>query len=118
MTSSPEKKPKVYTLAEEVAWAREDQKSGMAPRGRIYLHNITAYRTLNQDLGLEQSKPVSTYDLDDETRDRLIAHARQDASLAVIVAASCEKEILRVRSLVIFMIGLLFIVLYLLVRGT
>ncbi len=67
------------------------QKEGLAPRGSLHLFNEAARHNLDQDLGNEEGSNYS-YDIDQETRDRLIAHARQDASLAAMLANEALKE--------------------------
>lgn len=61
------------------------QKEGLAPRGKLHLLNEAARYNLDQDLGNETGSNYE-YDLDDAMRDRLLAHTRQDASLAVMLA--------------------------------
>ena len=78
------------SLRESLEIERQLQKDGLAPRGTLHLHNVRARFNLDQDLGLEPGH-LHTYDLDDETRDRLIAHTRQDASLAVYAAHAAER---------------------------
>ncbi len=49
--------------------------------------------TLGGDLGEHTGAWESHYDLDEPTRDRLIAHARQDASHAVTAAERAVSDI-------------------------
>jgi hypothetical protein len=46
--------------------------------------NMLAQNILHQDLGMFPGDIHASYDLSDEVRDRLIAHARQDAAHAVL----------------------------------
>lgn len=80
----------MVSLRESLDIERQVQKDGLAPRGTLRLHNVRALFNLDQDLGPEPGH-LHTYDLDDETRDRLIAHTRQDASLAVYTAHASER---------------------------
>lgn len=96
------------SLREEIKCAKDNQRDGLAPRSRVYLHNVIAEYTLRQDLGEEKvATPFRAYELNDETRDRLIAHTRQDASLAVIVAAEVEKRLVRIERILIVIFLLL-----------
>ena len=52
------------------------------------------------DLGYHADSPVTNYGLDDATRDRLIAHARQDAALIYATLTQTRKEIRSLRNLV------------------
>ena len=78
------------SLSELLRIERGLQKDGIAPRGTLHLHNVRTRFTLDQDLGNEPS-PLMSYDLDEDTRDRLIVHARQDSSLAVYAAHASER---------------------------
>ena len=87
-------------LHERLNLERRLQKDGIAPRGTLHLHNVRARFTLDQDLGNEPG-PLSVYDLDTETRDRLIVHTRQDVSLAVYSAYAAERLGIQNRRLLI-----------------
>ena len=79
-------------LGQRIAEERAAQKDGIAPRGSIYLHDVRAKFTLDQDLGhVKGHVNFDDFDLDDQTRDRLLVHARHDASLAVNTAYAAEK---------------------------
>lgn len=54
-----------------------------------------ARNILHDDLGYF-TDPNTTYHLNDTVRDRLIAHTRQDAAHALVVAISNQKAIARV----------------------
>lgn len=96
------------SLREEIQCAKDNQRDGLAPRSRIYLHNVIAEYTLRQELGEEKvATPFRVYELNDETRDRLIAHTRQDASLAVIITSEVEKRLVRIERILIFIFLLL-----------
>jgi len=85
------------------------QKEGLAPRGKLHLFNETARYTLDQDLGHEAGS-AQEYDLDEITRDRLIAHTRQDAALAVFLAneATTNSRAAKILGwIIVFLLGLL-----------
>ena len=82
---------------------RDLQKEGIAPRGSLHLHNVMAKFTLEQDLGLRDSVKID-YGIDNQTRDRLIVHTRQDASLAVYTANAAEKLGIKNRRLLIIVL--------------
>lgn len=75
-------------LNESLKIERELQKDGIAPKGTLHLHNVRARYTLEQDLETDSGY---TYDLNSDVRDRLLVHARQDASLSVYAAHASEK---------------------------
>ena len=60
-------------------------------------NNVVAQNILEGDLGYFRDAGIAQYDLDEEARDRLIAHARQDAALAVLNSASLLAEVARMR---------------------
>jgi hypothetical protein len=53
------------------------------PKLEGLIRGAVAQNVLHEDLGLHADEP-RYYDLDQETRDRLLAHARQDAAHALI----------------------------------
>lgn len=60
------------------------------------LSHWTALHTLDEDLGRYPDMPLTDYGLNDATRDRLIANARQDAAQALIntlYIAKCVRSI-------------------------
>lgn len=59
--------------------------------------------SLHQDLGYLKKDFPQDYDLDDVTRDRLIAHARQDIVLAYVAIIHTRKELRGLRSIVWFL---------------
>jgi hypothetical protein len=63
------------------------------------INEITARNVLRTDLGFYSDIPAD-YDLDEATRDRLIAHCRQDAAHAVIVAGDIFKAVKQLKSYV------------------
>lgn len=96
------------SLKEEIQCAKDLQRDGLAPKSRTYLQNVIAEYTLRQELGEEKvSVPFRVYDLSDETRDRLIAHTRQDVSLAAIIASQIERRLVRVERILIALFLLL-----------
>jgi len=48
---------------------------------------------LREDLGEYKTDWLASYSLDEHTRDRLIAHARQDAAHAVLIASRIRGEV-------------------------
>lgn len=69
----------------------------------------TAQNVLHEDLGYFSSK-TAAYDLDPPTRDKLLAHARQDASHAVYASMTVAREVRRLRGTVCIF-GLLIVAL-------
>lgn len=62
-----------------------------------FIDFMTSRNILHEDLGYIET--VQTfYHLDEATRDRLLAHARQDAALAVLNVGSLRKEITALRT--------------------
>ncbi|MBX4952114.1 MULTISPECIES: hypothetical protein [Rhizobium] len=55
---------------------------------------------LKEDLCELKNDWPTSYGLDEDTRDRLIAHARQDAALAYYSSSNAKKEVKRLRFLV------------------
>jgi len=60
--------------------------------GQPEIDATIARNILHEDLGHFDSQ-LTTYGLDDATRDRLIAHARQDAAHAVMGIGTLTKEV-------------------------
>lgn len=58
--------------------------------------NVTARNVLHQDLGRYAGRHTK-YDLDEETRDRLIAHTRQDAAQALLNTVTLMKEMRKLK---------------------
>lgn len=63
----------------------------------------TARNVLHEDLGYFRSKSTE-YVLDEATRDKLLAHARQDAAHAVYAALTAAREVKKLRHQVISML--------------
>ena len=82
---------------------RDLQKQGLAPRGSLHLHNVRAEFTLKQDI---ENDTGLSYNLDSDIRDRLLAHTRQDVSLAVYTAHAAERLGLVNRRLLILIVAL------------
>jgi hypothetical protein len=59
---------------------------------RGFADEMLAENILQKELGYF-SDPLSNYSLDQETRDRLLAHARQDAAHALIIAVRLSNEV-------------------------
>ncbi len=86
------------TYAEAVRLDLEIQKAV----GKVSQEQIEATMArfgLKDDLG-EFEGWQTVYDLDTATRDRLIAHARQDAAMAYYSSNNTKKEVRRLRRLV------------------
>lgn len=67
------------------------------------LDAATAQNVLHEDLGYFATKSAE-YDLDQTTRDKLLAHARQDAAHAVCAATTVAKEVRRLRGVMAAMV--------------
>lgn len=72
--------------------------------GPAQIDAATAQSVLHEDLGYYRSK-TADYDLDQGTRDKLLAHARQDAAHSVYAAVSVGKELRRLRMAVYLLIA-------------
>lgn len=70
------------TTTRESIRADLDARKVMGQSGEIVRSEVIARAMLDQDLGYHSDSPRHDYGLDDTTRDRLIAHARQDAANA------------------------------------
>jgi hypothetical protein len=59
---------------------------------RLQEWEVRARNILDDDLGLFDDSTCFNYDLDDTTRDRLIAHSRQDIAMVYYALVSAEAE--------------------------
>ena len=75
-----------------------------------------ARNILHDDLGYFAKSWPSVYSLDEETRDRLIAHARQDAAHAVLFAGRISTEVKSLKRQNKFLMVLIGIVIILLLK--
>jgi hypothetical protein len=91
-------------VAKEMGWF------GLGRHGAIW--DTKSRNTLSDDLGEYEDSRRHEYDLDGPTRDRLIAHARQDAAMAFYAAADAHKEAAASRLLSWLSFLLLLAVLY------
>ena len=66
---------------------------------------------LQGDLGQFRDEGNESYFLDDDAKDRLLAHARQDAAHSVLIALRVEKKLAQMRWLIFVAIALLLLVL-------
>jgi hypothetical protein len=66
----------------------------------------TARNVLHEDLGYYRSKSTE-YALDEATRDKLLAHARQDAAHAVYAASTAARQVEKMRRQVICLLLLI-----------
>jgi hypothetical protein len=78
-------------LKQQLAFAKET-----GPRNASFLNSIIAKNVLHEDLGRFDSF-LQRYNLDEDTRDRLIAHARQDAAHALINTITLLEQIRALR---------------------
>lgn len=69
---------------------------------RAQIDAAIAKNILREDLGYYDSRQT-LYNLDEDTRDRLIAHARQDGAHAVISIASVQRELTAIKRLVVIL---------------
>jgi hypothetical protein len=97
------------TFREALRETMSAQRS-MGHKGANWDNQAVAYHTLLQDLGYYSDHNPSAYGLDENVRDTLIAHARQDAAHAVVNTASLLKEMRIVRILLIAIVCLLVII--------
>ena len=81
--------------------------------GRLQTNAAIARHTLAGDLGEHSDSWLTDYSLDEATRDRLLAHARQDASHAVIAT---ERLASRVRLLTWVGFAILVVLAYIAVK--
>jgi hypothetical protein len=79
------------------------------PKDASFLNSVIARNVLDEDLGRFDST-LHMYRLDDDTRDRLIVHARQDAAHAVINTATLLQEVKSLRRGVRIMLVLMIII--------
>ena len=88
------------------AEAMKHDLNGIKIFGKIkpedYEH-IFSKNTLDADLGLIGKEPLFSYDLDESTRDRLLAHSRQDIALTYVALIQTRKELRTMRTLMFFM---------------
>ena len=99
------------TTAEEAYKAAMDAHKLIGSRNTVSDNNVLANNILEGDLGYFSNRGLQNYDLDKETRDRLIAHARQDAALAVINSSSILNELKKIRSaqtIILIMVASMF----------
>lgn len=77
--------------------------------------HIIANVTLRQDLGEFKDSNDVRYNLDKDTSDRLLGHAREDASFAACLASDLCDQVRILKKIAIFQSALLLIVLLILV---
>ena len=71
----------------------------MVPRGtdkEAFVNRVTAKEILQEEMG-QRSLPQPEYGLDQTTRDRLLAHTRQDAAHALLNTVTLMKEVRELR---------------------
>ncbi len=85
---------------------KSDQLASKLVGTKWYPHRYEAafsQNTLHVDLGYLKQDFPSVYDLDEETRDRLIAHTRQDAALACVAIFDTRKQLQKLIKLVVLL---------------
>jgi hypothetical protein len=75
----------------EAARSEIRSRREVGQHGHHVVNGAVARETLNQDLGYHSDSVNHAYGLDDPTRDRLIAHARQDAAHAMLNGVTAYK---------------------------
>lgn len=75
-----------------------------------------ARNILAGDLGEFKDRFLTAYSLDEDTRDRLIAHARQDAAHAVLIAVRNQKQIAGLKRMAWVLMAMCGTILWLLLR--
>jgi len=73
------------------------------------LDAATARNILHEELG-RFTDPQTIYHLDEATRDRLLAHSRQDAAHALLTALRSSKDIAEVKRLLKIAVILLLVI--------
>ena len=81
-------------------WTSEPISRSGVRVGPSKFNGMVARATLQQDLG-ELSDPVADYCFGETVRDRLIAHARQDAAHALLNTISALETLRTIRRLLI-----------------
>ena len=82
-------------LAANVQTAKEFGWFGWGKKPAIW--EAMARNILRDDLGEFEDSTGFTYDVDEPTRDRLIAHARQDAAMAFYAARAAHTAAAKAR---------------------
>ncbi|MBY3262223.1 hypothetical protein HFO15_11240 [Rhizobium laguerreae] len=88
------------TFQEAVKLELETIKSVQGRASQDTAEATMARFVLKEDLCELKNEWPTIYGLDEDTRDRLIAHARQDAALAYYSSNNTKKEVKRLRFLV------------------
>ena len=88
----------------------------MGLKGVSWENHVVAQYTLNEELG-NHGTPEAYYDLDQTTRDVLLAHARQDAEHALLNTTSILKNQKKLYRLVFFLTIVMCIVLFIVLQG-
>jgi hypothetical protein len=89
-------------LIQQLSFAKET-----GPKDANFLNSIVARNILHEDLGRFDTR-LRRYGLDDDTRDRLIAHARQDAAHALVNTATLLEQVKALRRGLWIMLALVF----------
>ncbi len=74
------------------------------------VNGIVAKNVLHEELGYFGTEHLYDYDLDDETKGRLLAHARQDAAHALVNTSSTLDKLGTILRIIVFF-GVLIVVL-------
>lgn len=97
-------------LREVIAAIRELPAGGRAKKSAEL--NVISQNILHDDLGRFSDSTSYDYELDDTTRDRLIAHARQDAALACLTSSRAVQEARNARNIAYACLIILMVILY------
>lgn len=97
MSKSPTQSGRDRPTASESLKSALRGHAAFGPRSTTENNDVIARNILHGDLGHFRDEGFQEYNLDERARDRLIAHARQDAALAVLNSASILDELARVR---------------------
>jgi hypothetical protein len=104
MTNSKEDLDASIEVAKDMGWF------GWGKKPAIW--DAMAFNVLQKDLGEFEDSTTIDYGLDESTRDRLIAHARQDAAMAFYAAQAAYREAANARLLSWLSFILLLVILY------
>ena len=81
---------KTEDLRESLSVARELTRRGVDRQKAIW--EATARHTLDDDLGQFDDSRMFEYDVDDATRNRLVAHIRKDVAMIYYAAVATFEE--------------------------
>ena len=90
-------KPKPNSAEENLQSRLKVEETFGGKQSQRQINAIVSQNILHSDLGYHSDDLGPDYSLSDSVRDRLTAHARQDASLAALNAGSSLEELKAVR---------------------